>query len=60
MVTADGDLVAIDEWPDEGQCKKFFQSAPKMAEGLVDRLVAHLHHRIVWELTLQAPGDLVG
>jgi hypothetical protein len=31
MVTSDGDLVAIDEWPDEEQCKKFLQSAPKMA-----------------------------
>ncbi len=29
-------------------------------EGLVDRLVAHPHHRIVWELPAQAPGDLLG
>jgi len=29
-------------------------------ERLVDRLVAHPHHRIVWELEAQAAGDLLG
>ncbi len=28
-------------------------------EGLVDRLVAHLHHRIVSEVQAQALGDLL-
>ena len=37
------------------------QLAPALdVEGLVDRLVAHPHHRIVWEVDAQAAGDLLG
>ncbi len=34
MVTADGELVVIDEWGDEEQFRKFFDSAPRMGEFL--------------------------
>jgi hypothetical protein len=37
------------------------QLAPALdKEGLIDRLVAHPHHRIVWELDTQATSDLFG
>jgi hypothetical protein len=34
MITADGELVVIDEWGDEEQFRQFFESAPGMAEVL--------------------------
>lgn len=34
IITADGELVVIDEWGDEDQFRKFFDSAPRMGEFL--------------------------
>lgn len=34
MITGDGELVVIDEWGDEEQFRKFFDSAPRMGEFL--------------------------
>jgi len=34
IITADGELVVIDEWGDEERFHKFFENAPKMAQFL--------------------------